>query len=240
MKPIGIAVWSAAALIGVAGIAQAGPAQNPNLPWTYVQGSYIKGDGDDFFESDAWELTGSLALSEIWHTQLSYLDGDSESDFFEDAEFDGYQVSVGVHPQITANTQFIADILYFDYDAEESNGDDDSAESDGFGFDVGLRHSIAERAEAWAKVVYVEGDIDEGGEGGDTFDFNDTSIQGGLRYNWNGNLSTGLTVYLDGGFGAGISDFSSGGDAAAVDVRWSFGGPLSGVMDSADGVSDSY
>ena len=81
-KGLGIALLSTAALLGSA-VAQA------ELPWTYAEFGYSKADGNDFFETDAYDLKASVGFLEKWHASLQYTDGETEGDFFSGDDFDG-------------------------------------------------------------------------------------------------------------------------------------------------------
>lgn len=208
-KGMGIALLSAAALLGSA-VAQA------ELPWTYGEFGYSKADGDDFFNTDAYDLKASLGFAEKWHASLQYTDGETDSDFFSGSnnDFDGYRLIVGAHPQLTPNTQLITDLTYFDYDYDGGEG------STGYGLGFGLRHSITDKLEIMSEVWYTEGEYDQ--DNGPDYDYNDTTVEIGGRYNWMPQLSTGLTVGL-----GGTSATSSSGDVVRFDVRWSFLGEVS-------------
>jgi len=208
-KGMGIALLSTAALLGSA-VAQA------ELPWTYAEFGYSKADGNDFFETDAYDLKASVGFLEKWHASLQYQDGEVDSDFFGGSEdFDGYSLIVGAHPQLTPNTQLITDLRYFDYEADGGEG------TDGFSIGFGLRHALTDKLEIMSEVWYTDGNSDN--NGGPDFDFTDTSIEVGGRYNWLPQLSTGLTLAI-GGTG---SITSSSDDIVRFDVRWSFLGGLS-------------
>lgn len=202
-KGMGIALLSAAALLGSA-VAQA------ELPWTYAEIGYSKADGNDFFETDALDIKGSIGFLEKWHAALQYTDGETDGDFLSGDDFDGYRVSVGAHPQLTPNTQAVFDIAYFDYEYDGGEG------SDGISLGFGLRHSLTDKLEIMSQIWYTEGNIDD--TGGD-FDYNDTALEVGGRYNWMPQLSTGLTVGLGGGGSAGLTS----DEVVRFDVRWSFG-----------------
>lgn len=208
-KGMGIALLSAAALLGAA-TAQA------ELPWTYGEFGYVSFDGDDNFETDGFELKASVGFAEKWHGQLSYLDGETESDFVSDsADVDGYRLVVGAHPQLTPNTQLVTDLTYFDYEY-----DDNGPETDGFGVGFGLRHGLTDKLEISAQAWYIDGS-----EGGGGPDFHETTVEIGGRYNWLPTLSTGMTVYINGYPGV-PTVFGSSGDAIRFDVRYSFLGDL--------------
>lgn len=215
-KGMGIALLSAAALLGSAAASAA------ELPWTYGEIAYNSFDGDDFFEADAFDIKASIGFADMLHASLQYIDGDSDSDFGGgDAEFDGYNIALGVHPQLTPNTQFVAEVSYFDYDSDFDGGE--GASADGFGLAAGLRHSLTDNVEFSGKVTWVNGNTDIDGEG--DFDYHDTGIELAGRYNWTSNLSTGITVGLNGGSIASAADISS--DVIRFDVRWSFLGDVS-------------
>lgn len=208
-KGMGIALLSAAALLGSA-VAQA------ELPWTYAEFGYSKADSNDFFETDAYDLKGSIGFAEKWHASLQWTDGETDSEEFGGGEdFDGYSLVVGAHPQLTPNTQLIADIGYFDYEYDGGEG------SDGFKIGFGLRHALTDKVEIMSEIWYNDGSYDDTFSG--DVDFQDTSIEIGGRYNWLPQLSTGLTLSIGGQSGGGFSS----DDVARFDVRWSFLGDVS-------------
>jgi hypothetical protein len=215
MKTTGIALLSAASLLGAA---SANAAEN--LPWTFAEFGYTRVDGTEDFETEAFSVLGSIGFMNVLHAQLEYTDGESDSDFFsDDPDFDGFRVTAGAHPQISDNTQFRLDATYFDYDGGEGSFDFDSK---GYGLGFGIRHAFSSKFEGTAQAWYVEGDTDSNGFfGNNDQDFNDTIIEFQGRYNWTPNLSTGLTVSLNGGFAGVAADDSS--DSARFDVRWAFG-----------------
>jgi hypothetical protein len=221
----GITLLSAAALLGPATVTAAENLSD-KLPWTDVEGAYLRVDGTEEFEVDAYALNASVGFAGIGHAQLEYLDGeaddDSSSSFSDDADFDGYRLIAGVHPAINDDTQARFDVTYFDYETDFDAGGD--ASQDGYGLGFGLRHAFSPKFEGTAEVWYVEGDTDFGSG---SEDFNDISLEFQGRYNWTPNLSVGLTYLLNGGvFGSAVnasSSSSSNGDVARFDVRWSFG-----------------
>jgi hypothetical protein len=223
IKSTGVAVLGTAALLAAAS-ATAG-----DLPWTYLEVGYAKQDGNDLLETDGFQVKGSIGFLNQWHAQVEYTDGDMDSDMELDADFDGYRLVVGAHPQLTEKTQLVADLQYFDYDLEEDNSSWD-ASTDGYGIGLGLRHSLSDKFELMAQVWYVDAEVDY--PGSDDFDYNDTLVELGGRYNWTPNFSTGVTVGLNGSLGgatAAWDDYS--GDVYRLDLRWSFG---------AGDVSDSF
>lgn len=216
-KGMGIALLSAAALLGAA-TAQA------ELPWTYAEFGYSVADGVDNFETDAYDLKASIGFADVWHGSLAYTDGTSEQGSDGDVDFDGYQLIVGAHPSLTPNTQLVTDLTYFDYDLD--GGEGFSSGTDGFGVGFGLRHALTDKFEVGGKVWYIMGDVDGSFFSSGSTDYNDTTVELGGRYNWMPQLSTGLTVTLNGAPGGSYA-YTSGSDAIRFDVRWSFLGDIS-------------
>jgi hypothetical protein len=209
IKGMGIALLSTAALLGSA-VAQA------ELPWTYGEFGYSKADSSDFSESDAYDLKASIGFASKWHASLQWTDGESKSEEFNFSEdFDGYSLVVGAHPQLTPNTQLIADLGYFDYEYDGGEG------SDGFRIGFGLRHALTDKLEIMSEIWYNDGSYDDTFSG--DVDYQDTNIEVGGRYNWMPQLSTGLTLSIGGQSGGGFSS----DDVARFDVRWSFLGDVS-------------
>jgi len=219
-KGMGIALLSAAALLGAA-------AAQAELPWTYGEIGYAMTDGIEDGETTAGYLEASIGFADMWHASLSYTDGTSEQGPGNpDVDFDGYQLIVGAHPQLTPNTQLVGDLTYFDYDQDEDGAEGFSSGTDGFGVGLGLRHSITDKVEVNGKVWYVMGDQDGSFFSASSTDYNDTTFEFGGRYNWMPQLSTGVTVTLNGAPG-GSYYYSYGSDSILFDVRWSFLGELS-------------
>ena len=116
-KSMGIALLSAAALLG-------GTAAQAELPWTYGEFGYSRADGSEDFQTDAYDLKASIGFADKWHASVGYLDGTTENGNNPDTDFDGWNVIVGAHPQLTTNTQLIADLTYFNYDIDGGEGTD--------------------------------------------------------------------------------------------------------------------
>jgi hypothetical protein len=162
-------------------------------------------------------VTASVGFLQQWHAQLEYTDGDTEGDFIDDQDFDGYRLVVGAHPQITEKTQLIANLNYFDYEGDDDDGFEFG--SNGYGIGLGLRHAITPKLEVSGLVTYIDAEFEEPGD--PDSDFNDTIIEVSGRYNWTTNLSTGLTVGFDNSWAGVAADDSD--TTARFDVRWSFG-----------------
>ena len=218
-KTMGIALLSAAALLG-------GAAAQAELPWTYVEGAYTKAPGNENFDTHAYDFKGSIGFASKWHASLDYLKGTEDIKNGTDFDFDGWQLVVGAHPQLTPNTQLLTDLTYYNYDFDGGEG------ADGYGLGLGLRHGLTDKFELSAEAWYIQSSIDNS-FGGSSTDAYDTNVQVGGRYNWTPEFSTGLTVDIGGAGIVGTSS-SSSGNTARFDVRWSFLGAVSDTMNSSD------
>ena len=218
MKRIGIAVLSAASLLA------AGTAAAAEPQWNYGQIGWIQVDGqEDNGEGDGFKIDGSIGFLENYHFQLSYEDGSLDGTPNDD-DWDGYRTALGFHQAINSagNTQFIANINYFDIDFDEDGGEgvyDGSASGYGLGF--GLRSMISEKVELEGMINWTKGNYDP--DFGSSEDYTDTSLVVGGRYHWLPSISTGLTLTVNGGG----NSYYSGGDSALIDLRYSFGSDIS-------------
>jgi opacity protein-like surface antigen len=219
MKRIGIAVLSAASLLA------AGTAAAAEPQWNYGQIGWIQSDGfEDNGEGDGFKVDGSIGFLENFHFQLSYEDGTYDGTS-ADTDWDGYRTSLGYHQAINSNgnTQFIANINYFDIDFDEDGGEGDDT-SDGYGLGFGLRSMLSDKVELEGMINWTKGSYDP--VSGSDEDYTDTTLSVGGRYHWLPNISTGLTLTLNAG-GSTAADSYNSGDSALFDVRYSFGSDIS-------------
>ncbi|MEZ5563765.1 MAG: hypothetical protein R3F27_12505 [Gammaproteobacteria bacterium] len=219
MKRIGIAALSAASLLA------AGTAAAVEPQWNYGQIGWIQGDGlENDGESDGFKVDASIGFLENYHFQLSYEDGTFD-DYFNDTDWDGYNATLGFHQAISAsgNTQIIANINYFDIDFDEDGGEGYGSTTDGYGLGFGLRSMISERVELEGMINWIKGNWDPDWSSNDE-DYTDTSLKVGGRYHWMPNVSTGITLSINGN---GSTGSFYGGDTALIDVRYSFGSDIS-------------
>ena len=221
MKRIGIAVLSAASLLA------AGTAAAAEPQWNYGQIGWIQVDGpEDNGEGDGFKIDGSIGFLENYHFQLSYEDGSLDGTPNDD-DWDGYRTALGFHQAINSagNTQFIANINYFDIDFDEDGGEgvyDGSASGYGLGF--GLRSMISEKVELEGMIDWTKGEYDYDNGYFSDEDYTDTTLSVGGRYHWMPNISTGLKIVLNAG---DQTDSFGYGDAALLDLRYSFGSDIS-------------
>lgn len=229
MNSTGIALLSTAALLA-AGSATAGEmGGGSDISWNYAQLGYVQVDGNDFFDSDGFDFTGSLALSSNWHAGLSFtsLSGDSEYYSGNDLDSDTWLFSIGYNTGISKNAQAYADIGYFDTDVDADNLDGGEGDSTGLNLTAGIRAQLSPKFEVGAALTYVNGSTDF--DSGD-IDFKDTSYSLYGQYFFTPQFSAGALAKFGGSSSIGDSFFSSSGDQLNLFVRYSFGGMGSDSM----------
>jgi opacity protein-like surface antigen len=222
MKRIGIAVLSAASLLA------AGTAAAAEPQWNYGQIGWIQVDGYEnadysLPEGDGFKVNGSIGFLENYHFQLSYEDGTYDIED-GDVDWDGYRATLGFHQGISAsgNTQLIANINYFDIDFDEDGAEGGDDSSDGYGLGFGLRSMVSDKVELEGMINWTKGTWDPAS--GPDEDYTDTTISVGGRYHWLPNVSTGVTLSLNGDGDTGSFDSS---DKFLLDLRYSFGSDIS-------------
>ena len=127
-------------------------------------------------------------------------------------DFDGYEIVIGGHPAITANTDLVFEIGYFDYDNDFDVND--SGEEDGFSIAFGIRTMLTDNTELNAGIKTYSGDYDFD-NGSDTGDFTGVSAHAGGQYMVNENLGIGGEYTVS----EGESPF---GDLAEMYIRYSW------------------
>jgi len=200
----------AAAALALSTSAMAGPK------WTYADLGYIVGDSGDE-DTDGYRVSGSFGFADIWHVGLNYNDAElngGQGSNFAGADADFFEVSVGVNPALTDNTDFVFDVSYFDGSIESGSGlgasDDDF---DGYGLRVGLRSYLTDNMEVWGFINSRSGSIDMGSS--PSMDFTDVGVSAGGQYFFTENVSVGADVFLN-----GVS--AADADIANFFVRYSF------------------
>lgn len=194
-------VWSGAAL-----------AEGPN--WTYIdagfwQGSEI-GDGDN----DLLSLEGSIEVFDNYHIAVEYVDGSAAvpGTGDDDTDIDGWEVTVGGHPAMTDNTDFVFEAFYFDLSADDfddGTGNVNGPDTDGFGTRIGLRSMYTDQVELHGNIEWRDGDIDDVGDSNDLTQ---------LAVNVGGQYFFTNVEQLSANIEASISDDTS----ARFGLRWNF------------------
>ncbi len=189
----------AVAAMAATGTATAGPA------CTYADLGYVESSNFSDQDTDGYDLSGSLGIGEMWHLQGSW--GNQERD--NGAEVDVYELRAGVHPAITDNTDFVADIGYTKWDIDGAN-----QKPDAYDIRIGVRSMLADNFEVNATLAAQSGDLDDNAStdftnliptvGGQYFFTDNVSVS--LEYSWGGTQETVL----------------GSSDAARFGVRWSF------------------
>ncbi|HHQ14224.1 MAG TPA: hypothetical protein ENK16_04290, partial [Chromatiales bacterium] len=128
-------------LIRISGIAAAlafsGAAVAAGPSWTYLQLGYVQADSVETkqvnpatstdFETNGLDIVGSLGFMGIGHGRIGYRDIDSKDWTGElgmpgnKLSFSNYELAIGVHPEVTENTDFVAEIQYRDGDGDVKN-----------------------------------------------------------------------------------------------------------------------
>ena len=214
MKKLGTALLAASGLL-VAGTASAEHAQ-----WTYGQIGYYQADSFGSDQTDGFTVEASLGFLDVWHAQVGYINGSLGFGSINN-DFDGYQITVGAHPGITADTELVLNGIYFDTDYDVPNAD--NVTRDGYGAGIGFRTMVTEKVEASAIGYWTYENVDQGPIGFcDQTDANcdatNVSIQFEGRYNWTKNFSTGATLNV------GDAVLGGSADSMNLDVRWTFDG----------------
>ena len=193
------------ALMAITGTAVAGPE------WTYADIGWVIVDsgesnplmtgGGDEDDVNGFSVGGSIAFGGNWHANLEYQDIDESGS--GGIEFDGYRAAIGLHPALTADTDLVMEVGYFEVDLDGPAGLDN--EADGFDVSFGVRSMITDKLELRAIISTSMGEWDDmGGEE----DFTDSGLTVGGQWNWNDNASTSVDLTED--------------EVVKVAYRWNF------------------
>jgi hypothetical protein len=192
MKKAMIAVAALAASgTAFAGAHESGGGNGPD--WTYVDVGYWVGSSlGKNAETDGFDISGSIGFAETWHARAVYKDGEirgGQSTFGSDV--DGYAVFIGGHPELSATTDLVFEIGYFDEDIDTLDSDSEpfAGESDGYIINAGIRSMIFDNAELNATVSAVDFDANN---------LDGRSIRGqiGGQYYATDNLGIGATFTI--------------------------------------------
>ena len=189
-------------ILAMAGVAVSGAAVAQDPAWTYLDFGYQQGSVIGDADRDAYIASGSIGFADKYHIGAAYVDGTVPTSFNDDADFDGYEIWVGINPAITDTTDFVAQAIYSDLSA-----DDDGPESDFYGARIGVRSMFTDVVELFGNVQWVDGDIDDIG---DSDDLTQISVNVGGQYFFTDNLSLNIA--------ANVSDDVVG----QFGIRWSF------------------
>jgi len=174
--------------IVAAGALLASSAAFAGPDWTFIEGAFYQGNelsqnGDN--DNDAYSLGGSFGFADMYHVQAEYIDGEAGAG--NDSDYDGYELTFGVNPAVTDNTDFVAQAFYADIDASDFSG----VGAEGYGVRMGLRSMYTDKVELSAYGVFRDSEFDN-------TDLEGTQVGAeiGGQYYWTEAFSVGLDALL--------------------------------------------
>lgn len=228
MKYLPMLAATAALTTSTAALAE-GPA------WTYVDLGYLRSSSTELDsspgaasgtidKSQGYVLDGSFGFAEIWHAGIYVGTAETKIDGAANLEIDTfYNVRVGLHPSVTDNTDFVAEIGYttWDFATNAQNPSGGIGKPSAADITVGVRSMLSDRFELSAFLSYFRGEADIDGisdkfqifapqVGGQFFFTDNFSIN--LDYTF-GDLQSSVLA------GSGLISVS---DTAKFGLRWSF------------------
>ncbi len=229
-------------LIRIGGIAAAlafsGAVMAAGPSWTYLQLGYVQADSVDTkrvapgtstdFETNGFDIVGSLGFMGIGHGRIGYRDIDSKDwtgAAGTDLSFSNYELALGVHPEVTENTDFVAEIQYRDGDGDVKNvGPNNGLDVKSWAIRTGLRGIIADKID-WA-VIGNFSSIETKGSYGQSLTpsitkstATDFGVEFMGRYMFTPMFSIGATFFVN---DPGAAASSGGADTVLIDIRGSF------------------
>jgi len=189
----------ALAATAVTGTAVAGPS------WTYVDLGYLRSSSISN-DIDGYEVAGSIGFADMWHAQASYGTQEVDGGGVEIDKY--YSVNVGVHPAITDNTDFVADVGYTKWDIENGNS------PKVYTLGLGVRSMLTEKMELSALLTTQSGDLDAGAND----DLTNIVPELGGQYFFTDNVSVNVAYAWGNTEGVVLGT----GNQAKFGVRWSF------------------
>ena len=210
----------ALAAMAASSAAVAGPS------WTYIDGAYLRGSSAEQAGTDkvqGYELAGSFGFANIWHVAGAY--GAAENDVGPNAAEieDYYTITGGVHPAITDNTDFVAEIGYTSWallNTPVNSVATTSQDATAYDLTVGVRSMLSDRFELNGFLTYQAGDTDAASGTKDKFQIFAPSVGG--QYFFTDALSVNL-AYTWGDVQSSVTGGTFiAADTARFGVRWSF------------------
>lgn len=161
----------------------ASPVMADGLSYNFIEGAYARVELDDSLvdvDGDGFGIGGSFEINENFFGLASY----STADFDFGVDLNQLNAGFGFHTGISPNTDFVATLVYVR--AEVEAGGFGSIDESGWGASAGLRSMVSDRLEVNGAISYV-----------DFGDGDDTSIGGGVLYNFTDTFAVGANI----GFG---------------------------------------
>lgn len=178
----------------LAGVLMANAAMAADGPqYTYVEAGYSWIDFDDFnADGDAFNIGGSLAVTDMFHLFAGYQDGEVEVGSF-DIDVSTMQLGGGMNIELSPTVDLVATAAWVraDLDANAFGSGDD----DGYALGVGVRAMVTPQFELNGGVSYVDVSDD------------DTALSVGAVYSFNEMFA--LTAGAS--FGDNVTSYGIGG-----------------------------
>jgi len=177
----------AGVLMAHAAIAADGPQ------YTYVEGGYGWIDYDDVnADGDAFNIGGSLAVTDMFHLFAGYQDGEIEVSNF-DIDVSTMQLGGGMNIELSPTVDLVATAAWVRAELDASGFGSDN--EDGYALGVGVRAMVTPQFELNGGVSYVDVSDD------------DTALNVGAVYSFNETFA--LTAGAS--FGDNVTSYGIGG-----------------------------
>jgi hypothetical protein len=191
------------ALVTLAALTVAGSAMAAEDPlWTYADIGYQRSSSGSE-DTEGFNLRGSIEFADKWHASLLYADGEVDGGKPSGVDYDGYELRLGIHPALSANTDYVFEFGYFD--GEDDGGAGSVDEFDGYSLTTGIRTMWTERLELNAFVGVRSGDF--GPKGGASWDFTEVIVQAGGQYLFTDNIGVGVDLLNGGSLSGNTANF---------------------------------
>jgi len=195
MNGLSKALLATAVLLPAAATAQQAADSHP-FSYSYVELGYDESDfqvGPADIDGDGLTLEGSFELTDDWHVVASY----GTADLDNNIDVDTLAVGAGYRHPLKSNVDLYGRVLYINSDVDLPGPGD--ADDDGLGLQLRIRALVNDDLEVEGGIQHVDvGD-------------SDTSLQAGIRYNFNDKLSAGLGL-----------TFAGDTDGIGINARFAF------------------
>ena len=120
--------------------------------YNYVEGGYVKTNGDGGFDADGWAAKGSVAIHPNFH-----LFGEVDQQEWDDVNVDQdhWRAGIGYNHGISPNADLLTRVAYEKYDAA-------GFDIDGYSAEVGVQGSMTPNFTGYALAGYEDGDEFDG------------------------------------------------------------------------------
>jgi hypothetical protein len=190
---IGFQKWSrrAGLFLGASLVSTACLAADQGPKWTYLEANYTYVDFDDFdADGDLFGVSGSLAVTDLFHLFASYDTGEISPDgpFNIDLDVDQFVLGGGINYPLSDTVDLVGQVGWVHAEVED-------LDDDGVGLFGGVRAMVTPQLELNGGVGYV-----------DVGDSDDTSLSLGLVY----SFTDMFAVSADVSFGDEVTSYGVG------------------------------